>query len=187
MEYAPIPSPAVPSVGIAAPNPGAKPCMYAANCTRPGCFFSHPVAIGSLGAIPCKFGLGCTRPDCHFSHPPGHRRGPHFTPSHHNQPYGAAIQHKKNMSTTFTSPNGTGTVNGTTVNTGKAGSTVLEGKENVVIDDSKMSARMKKFMEQSAPADLERIIPGSGLTQGVAKTQSKDSVDGDKDDLEVVM
>lgn len=53
------PTTAAPPAGaVAAANAGAKPCMYGANCTRPGCFFAHPPAPSQTA---CYFGLGCTR------------------------------------------------------------------------------------------------------------------------------
>ena len=95
------------------------------------------------------------------------------------------------MSTTFTSSNGgiaSASVNGNegVGNNGSARAISLEGKENVKVDDTKMSARMQKFMEQSAAAgERERIIPGKGT--GDTKSQTKANIDGDKDELEVVM
>jgi hypothetical protein len=82
--------------------------------------------------------------------------------------------HQKNASATFSPSSST---------TNKDG---LEGKENVGIDDSKMSARMKRFMEQGG--ERERIIPGSGNVEPSKEEQpTPAAADEAKDDVEVVV
>lgn len=116
--------------------------QYGAACTRPGCYFSHPAKVT---ATPCRFGTACTRPDCHFSHPPGHRV----------KTFGSTFSTQKNKSATF---GGAGT-NGSATAT-KEGE-ALQGKEDVSIEDSRMSARMKRFMEnESKSGGRELIVDG---------------------------
>lgn len=161
-----------PVLPIAAPNPGAKPCMvrvlafvpatdhggprltifmsfaqYGAACTRPGCYFSHPP---KASATPCRFGTACTRPDCHFSHPPGHRV----------KTFGSTFSTQKNKSATF----GGATQNGKEADK-------MEGKEDVKVGDSRMSARMKRFMENDSTGERERIVDGQTVKADDQKTE----------------
>lgn len=94
--------------------------------------------------------MACTRPDCHFSHPPGHRV----------KTFGSTFSTQKNKSATF----GAGQ-NGSA----KEGEN-LEGKEDVKVEDSKMSARMKRFMENDTkPGEREIIIDGKEVKDGEQK------------------
>lgn len=157
-------------------NPGAKPCMYGTACTRPGCFFSHPP---NPTATPCRFGTHCTRKDCHFSHPEGrkidHTAG-YGGPSANGGPAGS----RGNKSATFGS-------NGAVTGSGAASPTVPTAGSKE--DESRMSARMKKFTTSSeGEGDKERIVGGKEVKDGPAPSAAGESAQKkEEDDLEVVI
>lgn len=126
--------------------------QYGANCTRPGCYFSHPP---KASATPCRFGTACTRPDCHFSHPPGHRV----------KTFGSTFSTQKNKSATF---GASAAANGGAAKEGDK----LDGKDDVKVEDGRMSARLKRFMENdSKPGEREIIIDGKEVKEGEVAEQ----------------
>ena len=150
--------------------------QYGTACTRPGCFFSHPP---NPTATPCRFGTHCTRKDCHFSHPEGrkidHTAG-YGGPSSNGGPAGS----RGNKSATFG-------INGAVTGGGAASPTTATAGSKE--DESRMSARMKKFTVSSqGEGEKERIVGGKEVKDEPAPTTAGDSAQKkEEDDLEVVI